>query len=228
MLPKVFAEYFQYDGKPYRKRTLIQFGNSLELIGSAILKNPGSAIPGAEPVEEEKIFIQNFYRNNHSKHIDLSKWYCMNINRDTTIKQDLPRLFNGYWRGVNVPLNGVIQLFNCYYYQSANFGDALQHFKTEKKEDTFVFFNEYDELKDLPVYFGWGQNNLLSEKAEEIFNRYIAEHNQHIYDIHFNKNLFAHPSGIKMQAYKNEKYAKLAHDFLEWAQPEWRHYIKKE
>ena len=40
---KVYAEYFEENGLKYRKNTLLQFGNSLDVIGNIVLANPGSA-----------------------------------------------------------------------------------------------------------------------------------------------------------------------------------------
>lgn len=40
---KVYAEYFEEDGLLYRRNTLLQFGDSWDLIGSAVLANPGCA-----------------------------------------------------------------------------------------------------------------------------------------------------------------------------------------
>ena len=42
---KVFAHYHKSEttGKDYRWRTLLQFGTSWDIIGSVVMKNPGSA-----------------------------------------------------------------------------------------------------------------------------------------------------------------------------------------
>ena len=42
---KVFAHYYDSDetGNNYRWRTLLQFGASWDIIGSVVMKNPGSA-----------------------------------------------------------------------------------------------------------------------------------------------------------------------------------------
>ncbi|MBO5824912.1 MAG: hypothetical protein J6Q93_08170, partial [Prevotella sp.] len=42
---KVYAHFREKDGVMYRWRTLLQFGNSWQVIGSVVMKNPGSAYP---------------------------------------------------------------------------------------------------------------------------------------------------------------------------------------
>lgn len=42
---KVFARFTQKDGFEYRFDTLLQFGDSWELIGNIVLANPSSAKP---------------------------------------------------------------------------------------------------------------------------------------------------------------------------------------
>ena len=49
----IYAEYFSENGINYRKTTIIQIGDSWEIIGSAILKNPGSAIPLDDEIEKD-------------------------------------------------------------------------------------------------------------------------------------------------------------------------------
>ena len=51
---RVYAEYFNEKDIGYRKTTIIQIGDSWELLGSAILKNPGSAKPIDKKIEEKR------------------------------------------------------------------------------------------------------------------------------------------------------------------------------
>ena len=56
---RVFAEFFiGDDGKEYRRKTLLHFGTSVELIGSAVLMNPGGAKVIGDPDNE---FLKRFY-----------------------------------------------------------------------------------------------------------------------------------------------------------------------
>ena len=64
---KVYTEYFNIeDGNAFRIKTLLQFGESTDLIGSAVLINPGSA----EPIRNaDHDLIQAFYSKNHNMEI---------------------------------------------------------------------------------------------------------------------------------------------------------------
>ena len=65
---KVFAHYYQSEetGNNYRWRTILQFGTSWDIIGSVVMKNPGSAEPNNsvyEPstLEQLKRFSESEY-----------------------------------------------------------------------------------------------------------------------------------------------------------------------
>lgn len=81
---KVYAEFFTNNsGKEYRKKTLLHFGNSTNLIGSAVLTNPGSAKLIGEPNSE---FIKSFYDDNHHiKNTDTNIWKT--FSPDSTMLQ---------------------------------------------------------------------------------------------------------------------------------------------
>jgi hypothetical protein len=56
----VFAEFLRESIHEYRKITLLQFGDRRDLIGSAVLKNPGSARLECEVADEEFAQIKSF------------------------------------------------------------------------------------------------------------------------------------------------------------------------
>lgn len=45
---KVYARYFTENGLNFRLDTVLQFGNNWDIVGAAVLINPGSAKPIAE------------------------------------------------------------------------------------------------------------------------------------------------------------------------------------
>ena len=51
---KVYAEFIEENGILFRTKTLLQYGDSWDLIGSIVMKNPGSAKPGVPLNEEAK------------------------------------------------------------------------------------------------------------------------------------------------------------------------------
>ena len=50
---KVYAEFIDDNGLLFRTKTLLQFGDSWDLIGSIVMKKTGSAKP-EKKIEEEK------------------------------------------------------------------------------------------------------------------------------------------------------------------------------
>lgn len=194
---RAFAEYFiGEDGKEYRCKTLLHFGSSVKLIGSAILMNPGSAkvIGGAD-----NEFLSQFFSDNHNiSDIDSSTWRT--YQPDSTMYQ-VEKIFNGWYlqNDNTLELDGVIQLFNCFYYKNQHYNEALNNFDNS----TFYKFNEYQYLKDRPVYLGWGGagKSELRPIATEIFSK-IDKTITPIYNLDFNKNSFYHPGFIN-RSYKH-------------------------
>ena len=117
---KVYADYFKESNcKEYRKKTLLHFGEGTNLLGSAVLMNPGSAKPIGEP---DSKFLKSFYGENHQiTELDLKNWKT--FSPDSTMGQ-LEKIFNGWYLGKQRELNGVIQLFNCFYFRNQNFREA--------------------------------------------------------------------------------------------------------
>ena len=191
---KVYAEYFKNnDGCEYRRKTLLQFGNSSQLIGSAVLINPGSAKPIGDP---DIKFLQDFYMNNHQESFEQSLW--KQFTPDSTMNQ-LEKIFNGWYVGKSKKLDGVIQLFNCFYYRDANLYNAITKAKNS------ILFNEARYFKDKPVWFGWGNvgKNELNEITEPIFEAYDKSLTP-IYLSDFKANKFSHP-GYVNRAYHRDK-----------------------
>ena len=78
---KVYAEFIEENGILFRTKTLLQYGDSWDLIGSIVMKNPGSAKPGVPLNEESKNHISNFF----DEKIDFSNW--TEANDDATMKK---------------------------------------------------------------------------------------------------------------------------------------------
>lgn len=126
---KVYTHFYpMYENTAigFRWRTLLQYGNSWEIIGSVVMKNPGGAkfkSPTHQAIDDAETLKQ-------LQHFDESKdkWY--EFGSDATIDcvgdlfafyYDLPRREN---------LNGVIQIFNLFYIKEADLSKALVHSET--------------------------------------------------------------------------------------------------
>ena len=205
---KVYAEYLtNKDSREYRKKTLLCFGNSTDLIGSAVLINPGSAKAGGEPDSE---FIKSFYdENHHIKDLDTNSWKA--FSPDSTMRQ-LEKIFNGWYLEKTIELKGVIQLFNCFYFKNQNSEEAIKKFN----EESNYKFNESHFLINKPVYFGWGNAGKygdLKQIAVNIFRNYKL-YKTPIYDSKFENNCFYHPRYVNFSYRRNKSTQKLIIDFF--------------
>ena len=166
---KVFAHYYKSEttGNDYRWRTLLQFGTSWNIIGSVIMKNPGSAAPLCS-VNEPTTLKQ-------LKHLELPKlfseepeyaWYSFSC--DDTM-QKVEKLFCSYYK--TSTLNGIIQVFNLMNVRDPNLELAL--IKNNNAVYPFSKTIEKDIMSLVaPVYLGWGdlwKKQPFREDAEKFF-----------------------------------------------------------
>ncbi len=166
---KVYAEYIIEKDVPYRKNTLLQFGESWELIGSAVLKNPGSALPQTNLNLEEAEQVKNFIGDNNFK---IDTWYEFLPDQTMWI---LAKIFSGGFIGEPRDLNGVIQLFNLINYKDPDILLAKNHMKTS---NSHLIYPSADKIitsfQDKPIYLGWfdfWKNSLqIQGIAETIFD----------------------------------------------------------
>ena len=121
---KVFTHYTKLgstsDG--IRWRTILKFGNSWELKGSVVMKNPGAAnfkrpdhaaINSPEELKQLSVFDDGELR---------ADWY--EFSSDPTM-ECIGRLFSEYYATKGELLEGVIQIFNLFYLREANLITAL-------------------------------------------------------------------------------------------------------
>lgn len=207
----IFAEYVKLsNGKEFRKKTLLQFGDSTKLIGSAILINPGSSNP-IDKIDKHVTTIKSFYLENHKINLtesEIDSWKVFNI--DSTMRF-LTKVFNGGYIGNETKLEGIIQLFNCSYYKEQDLELAKNHLEDYPEYN----FNEHSLLSNAPVYFGWGdegKNGTVNGIAKSIFSLYNLTMTP-IYCKEFSDNSFYHPIYINRSYKSNPKTQKLLSDF---------------
>lgn len=168
---KVFAEFIEENGVTYRKTTLLQFGESWELIGSAVLKNPGSSKPLNSVSNESFRHIENLYPEIK---LEKSNWFDFSV--DSTMRF-LEKIFNGSYieDESKRELNGVIQLFNLFYINDPDIKSANE--KSLNNSSEHLIINADSTIKmfnEKPVFLGWRfeyvQNNERRIQAERIFD----------------------------------------------------------
>ena len=192
---KVFAHYLgsqnnniwncSKDGFQYRWRTLLQFGDSWEIIGSIFMKNPGSAAPIGKQLSDD-IIAHLIQFDNSSE-----KWF--EFTADNTMSC-IERLFIAKQGGT--ALNGVVQIFNLMNIRSADLSRALSMSvrSTEKVFSTIEEDVNHIDSTDTPVYLGWGnlgKSGRFYENASIVFEK-VVNKNKYL-DKDFHKNPFYHP-----------------------------------
>ncbi|WP_437920034.1 hypothetical protein [Sphingobacterium sp. LRF_L2] len=219
---KVYAEFKKDEGLLFRTKTLLQYGDSWDLIGSIVMKNPGSAKPGSQLSEDAKNDISAFYEKN----IDFDHW--TSTDADATMKDILP-IFNGNYVNKKIDLNGVIQIYNLLNVCDPSVDSAYK--KTNQSNSKFLFpiFSECEkEFKNKPIYLGFGNFytnrgyayfHKLRDLAKEFFE-YIKRsefdylEDDYLIDEHFyHKNFFYHPQFINKPT-KREKYLPVLDKFI--------------
>ena len=212
---KIYAEFINDESLMFRTKTLLQFGDSWDLIGSIIMKNPGSAKPGNKIDDEISEKLSKYYNEN----INFDNWF---VSEGDSTMRDIEPIFNGNYVNKNFALNGIIQIFNLYNICSPSVKFA--HIKGNETQSSCLLPN-IDEMildfKNKPVYIGFGDFytnknskniNFLKDSAVKIFEfvkkskfDYLEE-DFLIDEQYYHKNHFYHPLYLKMKPQIREKY----------------------
>ncbi len=153
----------------FRKNTILQFGNSWNVIGAAILINPGSAMPTEELIDsatKSKLReVSNTYNEN-------GEWRVFNV--DSTMRF-LEKIFSGWYIGQRKELEGVILLYNLFNIRCKDLNKALELRADHRFKDMEDMVTKSTELTtmDVPFYIGWGNTGKyhLRADAEELFKQ---------------------------------------------------------
>lgn len=210
---KVYAQYFELEGISYRLNTILQFGDSWELLGNVVLANPGSAEPIKE-IDDSKIQqLQNFYKNFENRNFDTINWY--EFSDDATM-QRIEKIFNGWYINPDeiIKLNGVIQLFNTFNVKNQNLTESIE--KLPPDNDILFSLGIEKYFNDKPTYFGFSNDVLYDDRlrpiAENIFNN-SSSIVKTMYNKEFDKNSFYHPTFIN-RSYKRDFFQKYMENIL--------------
>lgn len=184
---KVYAHYLKDGDVEYRWKTLLQFGKNWDIIGSVVMKNPGSAAPKAEVIEEKTLFELN-------KFDAQQKWYEFTIDNTMQCVENLFREYQKYHND-NFELNGVVQIFNLFNIREADLDKALKIAQNVGGEVFYQTTN--DDLASLkaPVYLGWGglgSDERFFNQAKKYFEQVELLDQGYLHNS-FEDNIFYHP-----------------------------------
>ena len=180
MQKRCFARWYSgSDGNIYRDGTLLQFGNSWELLGSVILLNPGSA----KPLDEKP--CNAFLRMQIDGFDDERDYYACSID---PLMRAIIKIF-----AQRFPDGGVIQIYNLFNLKNPKSSSATEALKKlEKSPYLFTPINEVD-FKERPVIVATGSGMHADKRLQEQLRRYIVKASQDsLYAIvKKDKNLFS-------------------------------------
>lgn len=208
---KVYAHY--YNDKEvkneYRWRTLLQFGTSWNIIGSVVMKNPGSSSPLKCIGEEILLDKLHSFSNEY-------EWF--EFSADNTM-QCIEALFRSYYKHntKDSDLNGVIQVFNLMNVKDPNLELAIER----NKRATHSFSVTIDsDVKNLvaPVYLGWGGlgfSSMFIENAKIVFKKAIESFNCKYLTETFEDNVFYHPQYLMTRGKNQPKSQYLFNAFCQ-------------
>lgn len=212
---KVYAEYFEDNNLKFRTSTLLQFGDSWNLIGNIVLANPGSAEP-VEDIDEVSEENLKFFYNNYRDKNDFKNGNWYEFAPDQTMHR-IEKLFNGEYLNKPTNLNGVIQLFNTFNIKNQYLEEAVKQIDIKSHLLFSIGIEKY--FHDKPTYFGFSKevlnNEILKPIAKSIFDN-SSSIVKKIYKQNFDDNSFYHPSYINrainqnhFQSYRNDVLEKL-------------------
>lgn len=203
---KVYTHYYPINNSTdgFRWRTILQFGKSFDIIGSVVMKNPGSAnFLQEEPITDQQ--IQDCLRKFDNSS---DKWYEFKTDQTMLCVGDL---FAEYYGVPNREcLNGVIQIFNLFYIKEADLGKALLKNKTNSLMLNFQSTEDmttYDlECLQAPIYLGFSDlawHKDFTERAKLFYNEAKEKGMQYLDD--FNNNPYIHPLYLMRQGKNTAK-----------------------
>ena len=193
MTPKVYTHFSTLEqgtsADGVRWRTLLQFGDSWDIKGSVVMKNPGKSCflhNNHDAITAPDLLAQ---LNTFDDSVQKADWY--EFNADSTMKC-IGELFAEYYAARGEVLNGVIQIFNLFYLREANLGKALEKSKTADLAD----MSDYDTSHLVaPVYLGFAdlaRHTQHGATAEKFFNAAQSLGTTYL-NKDFNQNTFTHP-----------------------------------
>lgn len=201
---RVFT-HFKFTGKAsestgIRYCTVLQFGDGWDLIGSVIMKNPGSArlASGKERPLTDSALLEalDAFDDGYSE-----SWY--EFSPDLTM-HCIEELFSQYQthNGGTDALSGVIRIFNLFYPRNPDLKAALRNYNPD--EDAVDDIPQIMNSLDRPIYIGWGdlyRRPCFQSRARKIFG-IVQPHNAYL-NPEMEKNRFVHPASL--QRYSRNK-----------------------
>ena len=197
----------------FRWRTLLQFGDSWQVVGSVVMKNPGSAYP----LTPNQCVSDMFILPELQAIDDSEPWY--EFKPDITMSC-ITRLF-----GVQ---SGVIQIFNLFNIREADLAQALHLYdeaspciyeqQANPPPSSLLLSTTEQDISQLkgPVYLGWGplgSDGRFRQKAQMIFD--AVKDRMNYLNPDFDSNPFFHPLYLMQYGAKKPEVVEVKRQFEE-------------
>ena len=163
---KCFARWREVDSELYfRDQTILQFGESWELLANFILLNPGSSLPTKDRKPQNEYLESKelpFYVGGKDT------YYSFSIDR---LMNDLLKLYSSKHdnRG-----GGVIKIYNLFNLKNQDSGNAIEQYK-KYKESKFIHTNIEDiKYCSAPVVVATGSKVHADPRLKEELLKFIS------------------------------------------------------
>lgn len=192
---RIFAQYVNLGTQEIRNNTILQFGNSWNLIANVVMFSPGKSLLAYEVNEKDKINLKKYFLEFGDRKIDIKDFYEFKKNQTMDCIQ---KMFSGFYIKKSRNLSGVINIFNLF---------DMKNFMEEKNNLAFISDIKNSYFCDKVVYFGFG-NKIKSDKkalklAEQIYNQ-TSKKSKILYKRDFFSEKFYHPLYINRAYSFNE------------------------
>ena len=209
---RVFAHYYsdEVTGIEYRWRTLLQLGDSWDVCGTVVMKNPGSSKPTC-PIGDSEL-LSNLRRFDSANNYTGYGWYHFSVDNTMGLVR---KLIEAYLVAHNKPAEGVIQIFNLFNIRDVDLSKGLEKMQVSQGES--ILMTTDDDINNLvpPIYLGWGNlknNKLFKGYAEKFFEK-VKQDTSYL-DKDYNKNPFYHPQYLLVYGNKREKCKEVYSKFI--------------
>lgn len=211
---RVFAHYYsdEVTGIEYRWRTLLQLGNSWDICGTVVMKNPGSSRPTCPINDNDSELLSNLRRFDSANNYTGYGWYHFSVDNTMGLVR---KLIEAYLVAHNKPVEGIIQIFNLFNIRDVDLNKGLEKMQVSQGESILITTD--DDINNLvpPIYLGWGNlknNKLFKDYAEKFFEK--AKQDTPYLDQNYNKNPFYHPQYLLVYGNKREKCKEVYSKFI--------------
>lgn len=202
---RIFAEFVEENDIQYRTKTILKYGDSWDLIGTIVMKNPGNAFPLKKIATEDFSDIKKYVYPD----VEIVNWH--EFKDDNTIKR-ISNIFDGTFVNKKTKLNGIILIYNLFNVREKNIVEGVRKANISTSEHLLPNLVELINCsQNKPIYLGFNweytnKKNNHKQKIEKFANDIFTyiKHSDNMYlEDHIIKNFFYHPLSPQIS---NPKY----------------------